>query len=162
MDFSFQIITQEQAEHIAYTWKYDGEYAFYDLTADKEDLAEFLDENQRGNSTYAVLQEGEMIGFYTFNTLNESTIDIGLGMHPNLTGKGNGEAFTRAGVDFSIERYSPETLTLSVAAFNNRAIKVYKKVGFVPMETFIQETNGARYEFMKMRYPLYKQRIGRA
>ncbi|MGD6847774.1 GNAT family N-acetyltransferase [Rossellomorea aquimaris] len=162
MDFDFQIITQEQAEGIAYNWKYDGEYAFYDLTADEEDLAEFLDGDQRGNSTYAVLDQGEMIGFYTFNELNESTIDIGLGMHPNLTGKGKGEAFTRAGVDFSIARYAPETLTLSVAAFNNRAIKVYKKVGFVPIGAFIQETNGSRYEFIKMSYPLSKQRIGRA
>jgi [ribosomal protein S18]-alanine N-acetyltransferase len=81
-----------------------------------------------------------MVGFYTFNLLNESTIDIGLAMHPNRTGKGKGEAFTRAGVDFSIARYAPETLTLSVAAFNNRAIKVYKKVGFVPIGAFIQET----------------------
>jgi [ribosomal protein S18]-alanine N-acetyltransferase len=162
MDFSFQIITQEQAEHIAYNWKYDREYAFYDLTADEEDLAEFLDGDQRGNSTYAVLHQGEMIGFFTYTELNESTIDIGLGMHPNLTGKGKGEEFTWAGVDFSIARYAPETLTLSVAAFNNRAIKVYKKVGFVPIGTFIQETNGSRYEFMKMSYSLNMQRIGRA
>ncbi|MGE6752919.1 GNAT family N-acetyltransferase [Rossellomorea sp. NPDC071047] len=157
MDYSFQIITQEQAEHIAYNWKYDGEFAFYDLTADEEDLAEFIDGEQRGNSTYAVLHHGEMIGFYTFNVLNESTIDIGLGMHPNLTGKGKGEAFTKAGVDFSITRYAPENLTLSVAAFNNRAIKVYKKVGFVPIGTFIQETNGSRYEFIKMNYSLSKR-----
>ncbi|MGM0851322.1 MAG: GNAT family N-acetyltransferase [Bacillota bacterium] len=162
MDFSFQIITQEQAEHIAYNWKYDGEYAFYDLTADEEDLAEFLDGYQRGQSTYAVHHEGEMIGFYTFNPLNETTIDIGLGMHPNLTGKGIGEEFTRAGVDFSIARYAPEVLTLAVATFNTRAIKVYKKVGFVPMEIFIQETNGNSYEFMKMSYALSQKRIGRA
>jgi [ribosomal protein S18]-alanine N-acetyltransferase len=63
MDFSFQIITQEQAEDIAYNWKYDGEYAFYDLTADEEDLAEFLDGDQRGNTTYAVLQEEKWLGF---------------------------------------------------------------------------------------------------
>jgi [ribosomal protein S18]-alanine N-acetyltransferase len=30
----FQIMIQEQTEHTADTWKYDGEYAFYDMTAD--------------------------------------------------------------------------------------------------------------------------------
>ncbi len=150
MTYTFQIMTQKQAEQIAYTWKYDGKYAFYDMTADEEDLEEFIDESQRGNTTYAVYKEDEMIGFYTFNVLPDGNIDIGLGMKPFLTGKGEGLRFTKAGLDFAISTFSAKTFTLSVATFNERAIKVYKKIGFMPMGTFIQQTNGSSYEFMKM------------
>jgi [ribosomal protein S18]-alanine N-acetyltransferase len=152
MSYTFQIMTQEQAEHIADTWKYDGEYAFYDLTAGEEDLAGFLDENQRGNSTYAVLQDGEMVGFYTFQVLKDGTVDIGLGMKPSITGKGKGQKFTEAGLEFARTNYSVSMFSLSVATFNERAIKVYKKVGFHAFETFTQQTNGSSYEFMKMKY----------
>lgn len=41
--YSFQLITQEQAEEIAFNWHYDGKYAFYNMEADEEDLTDFLD-----------------------------------------------------------------------------------------------------------------------
>ncbi|MET3549406.1 hypothetical protein ABID47_006043 [Paenibacillus favisporus] len=44
MDYFFQSMTQEQAELIAYQWKYKDEYSFYDIAADQEDLQELLDE----------------------------------------------------------------------------------------------------------------------
>ncbi|SFB28367.1 hypothetical protein SAMN04488072_11322 [Lentibacillus halodurans] len=34
----FKIITQQQAEEIAYQWHYDGKYAFYDMDTDEENL----------------------------------------------------------------------------------------------------------------------------
>lgn len=45
-----------------------------------------------------------------------------------------------------------EKITLSVATFNQRAIKVYKNIGFQPVNTFLQKTNGDVYEFMNMVY----------
>ncbi|WP_226673947.1 GNAT family N-acetyltransferase [Rossellomorea aquimaris] len=152
MSYTFQIMSQEQAEHIADKWKYEGEYAFYDMAADEEDLAEFLDEKQRGNSIYSVFQDGEMIGFYSFHVLKDETVDIGLGMRPNFTGKGKGQEFTEAGLEFARTQYSARSFSLSVATFNERAIKVYTKVGFQALETFMQQTNGSIYEFLKMKY----------
>lgn len=160
MSYTFQIMTQEQAEHIADTWKYDGKYAFYDLTADEEDLAEFLDENRRGSTTYAVLQDEEMVGFFSFHVLEEGMIEIGLGMKPSMVGKGEGLKFTKAGLEFARSNYSARTFSLSVATFNERAIKVYKKAGFHALETFIQQTNGNSYEFMKMKYSVVNNEEG--
>ncbi|MCR8850322.1 GNAT family N-acetyltransferase [Rossellomorea sp. SC111] len=157
MSYSFQVMTQKQAEHIANTWKYDGEYSFYDLTEDEEDLAEFLDENQRGSSTFSVFQEGKKVGFYSFQVLPDGTVDIGLGMEPSITGKGHGKRFTESGLKFAQAKYSPDAFSLSVATFNERAINVYKKVGFKALETFTQETNGSRYEFLKMKYDLHNR-----
>ncbi|MFP3423106.1 GNAT family N-acetyltransferase, partial [Bacillus sp. SIMBA_161] len=47
MKYTFQAMTQEQAEVIAETWRYEGDYSFYDMDADAEDLEEFLDPEKR-------------------------------------------------------------------------------------------------------------------
>lgn len=77
-------------------------------------------------------------------------------MNPELTGRGLGLGFLKAGLRFAISKYNPKEITLSVANFNDRAIKVYKKAGFECVETFIQYTNGSSFEFLKMKYECAK------
>lgn len=55
MSYCFRPITQEQAEDIAYNWHYEGDYSFYDMEADQEDLQAFLNPYTRGN-IFAVLK----------------------------------------------------------------------------------------------------------
>lgn len=149
MDLLFQPMTQSEAERIAAEWHYDGKYSFYDIDADEEDLEEFLDPTQREN-TFTVYRDGELVGFYSFNPQDSFTIDIGLGMHPALTGKGLGIEFLEEGLKFAQSSYHPTRFTLSVATFNERAMKVYEKAGFSKVETFMQDMNGSTYEFVKM------------
>ena len=40
---------------------------------------------------------------------------------------------------------------LNVAEFNKRAITVYKKVGFIEIEKYLQKTNGGEFNFIKMK-----------
>lgn len=150
MDYTFQAMTQEQAENIAASWSYQGEYSFYDMNADPEDLEEFLDPEKREGVYFVVLSQNELIGFYSFQQSDKDTVDIGLGMKPELTGKGNGAAFLAAGLEFAETRYRPKHMTLSVAAFNTRAITLYEKLGFRKVESFVQATNGGQYDFVKM------------
>lgn len=145
-------MTQQQAEDIAYNWHYHAEYSFYDMEADEEDLIEFLDPKQRGESMFVALNGQDVVGYFCFNKVDKDIIDIGLGMKPNLTGSGRGVEFLKAGLDFAKFTYNPDQITLSVATFNLRAIKVYKTVGFVEMQTFMQDTNGSSFEFIKMIY----------
>ncbi|BAH42286.1 MULTISPECIES: GNAT family N-acetyltransferase [Brevibacillus] len=152
MAYKFSILTQEQAENIAFNWHYDGEYSFYDMEADKEDLDEFLNPEERGDSTFAVTKENELFAFLSISKVTDRIFDIGLGMRPDLTGKGNGIEFVRAGINFIQSEFKPEKITLSVATFNQRAIKLYRKVGFKDVKTFMQDTNGSTFEFLKMVY----------
>ena len=149
MRFDIEPLTQSDAEMIA-TWHYEGEYSFYDAEADADDLAELLDPALRGDSMFAVRDgAGELVGFFAFQ-IAVGVVDYGLGLRPDLTGKGSGADFVRAGLDFAQSRFSPKTIQLHVAAFNKRAIKVYRRVGFREVEHYMNRTNGGRFEFIRM------------
>ena len=70
-----------------------------------------------------------------------------------MTGKGYGSDFVMAGIRYGIEKYNydEDYLMLAVAKFNKRAIKVYQKIGFKITEEYLQETNGRKYDFVKMK-----------
>ncbi|WP_079528497.1 GNAT family N-acetyltransferase [Halobacillus hunanensis] len=149
MTIQFHPITQDEAEEVV-EWHYQGEYSFYDMKEGKEDYEEFIDPEQRSKHTHSAWRDGELIGFLTNTPVDVDTIDIGLGMHPDLTGKGEGQLFLRKGLQFVYENYAPLKITLSVAVFNKRAIKVYERAGFAVVKSFQQPTNGSIYEFVKM------------
>ncbi|RDB34383.1 GNAT family N-acetyltransferase [Exiguobacterium sp. RIT594] len=150
MSYTYLPLTQSQAEEIAYEWTYEGDFAFYDMPNDQDDLAEFLDPDQRTEHYYAVMDETQLIGFFVFEP-GQNSLELALGMRPDLTGQGNGVAFLESGLAFAIEKYQPHHIELAVATFNERAIRLYTKSGFEPVERFQQETNGESYEFVKMR-----------
>ena len=149
MSHTFQPLTQEQAELIAFKWRYEGEYAFYNMDADEEDLALFLDADERGYTTFAILDD-ELIGFVTLQFESVDAVSIGLGMHPDLTGNGNGYRFLTSILNWIDATYGTCNVCLTVATFNKRAIRLYESLGFTPQEIFMQETNGGVYPFLSM------------
>ena len=159
MDFEVVPMTGPHARGIA-TWKYEGEYAFYNSDADPHDLAALLDpaawaDPPRGKGLFgfAVLDDqGCLVGFFQFNQVGR-VVDVGLGLRPDLTGRGLGLAFLTTGLEFAHTRYSPDVFTLSVATFNHRAITVYERAGFRSLKVFQHETNGAEFEFVEMNRP---------
>ena len=149
MRFDIEPLSQSDAERIT-SWHYAGEYDFYDSEADAEDLAELLDPALRGDSMFAVRDgAGEVVGFFAFQ-ITDGVVDLGLGLRPDLTGKGLGAAFVRAGLDFAQSQFSPKAIQLRVAAFNKRAIKVYQRVGFKEVEHYMNRTNGGEFDFIPM------------
>lgn len=79
-------------------------------------------------------------------------MSIGLGLKPELTGQGLGKEFARMSIDFGIQRlnYKGNTVKLMVASFNERAIKVYKKLGFEETGRSVLETSYGEKEFITM------------
>lgn len=136
-----KLTTAEDARQIA-GWRYDGEYAFYNR---REDALEETFEND-GSSFSAFDEEGSLVGFFHFgddgqiptveeHVYEDDALDIGLGMRPDLCGKGLGLSFLREGLKFALKRFNVKTFRLSVAAFNERAVKVYGKAGFKTVAT---------------------------
>ncbi|TCP31273.1 ribosomal protein S18 acetylase RimI-like enzyme [Scopulibacillus darangshiensis] len=131
-------MTLEEAFELT-QWRYEEPYNFYDLDDSAQTINEFMD-----GSCYSARDEHDaLIGFYCFGInaqvpggrkeglyQGEHVIDIGLGMKPELTGKGLGLSFFQTGMDIAKNEYNPKGIRLSVASFNKRAIKLYTKAGF--------------------------------
>ena len=129
-EFHFEPLTQADAEAIA-EWRYPEPYSFYDWMSDPGDLRELLEPTRRGEAYWAVRE-------------------IGLGLRPDLTGRGIGASFLAAGLEFARARFAPERFTLAVATFNERAITVYERAGFARGRVYMHWTNGAEWEFIEM------------
>jgi ribosomal-protein-alanine N-acetyltransferase len=140
-------------------WKYKPPYSLYNMKGDNETIEELLD-----GSYFSVSNEqSELIGYFCFGSnaqvpggnilslyKDQTAIDIGLGMHPDLTGRGLGLGFLKAGLTFARGRYDVDRFRLSVATFNQRAIAVYEKAGFKPVQTFMSRTKSDDIEFLLM------------
>jgi [ribosomal protein S18]-alanine N-acetyltransferase len=102
-------------------YRYDPPYDFYN----GED-----DPVQNPERFYAVRDGGELVGFYYFDARDDA-VEYGLGLRPDLTGRGLGPEFFARGLEFGIARFGTSKIVLNVAAFNERAIRVYERAGFV-------------------------------
>lgn len=150
MQFNFRLMDENYAQTIA-GWHYDGVYSFYDLDQDAEDLADLLNPRRWADRYYAVVDETNvLVGYFCFEPGEPRQVEIGLGLRPDCTGKGLGQAFVEAGLKFAAEKFNPATFCLSVATFNKRAIRLYTRLGFIPDGVFINPTNGGQYEFLSM------------
>jgi ribosomal-protein-alanine N-acetyltransferase len=131
-------------------WRYSGAYSFYDMGSDADDMRQFMDQNKWGDVYFAVYDErNEVAGFFEFNRAGEE-VEIGLGLRPNLTGRGLGGQFVAVGLDFARRRYGPRRFRLAVAAFNERAVRVYERAGFARTGTHIRHLNGRDVDFIDM------------
>ncbi|MBU0490413.1 MAG: GNAT family N-acetyltransferase [Verrucomicrobia bacterium] len=149
MQFRFKPMNEIYAHAIA-NWHYEGIYAFYDMDQDIKDREELLDPHNWTGKYYAVVDErGELVGFFCFEKEGEAVV-IGCGLRPDCTGKGLGQAFIEAGLEYAEQELDPATFRLIVATFNQRAIRVYEQAGFKPDGVFMNETNGGQYEFLRM------------
>lgn len=145
-------------------WRYEGIYAFYNSVESPEALTELLD-----GSYYAVRADnGELIGFFCLGPNAQvpagraeglyeglNVIDLGLGMRPALTGQGLGSSFLHVGLQFVREQLKSSTIRLTVACFNERAIRLYSQSGFVEVATF--ESKGTPFNIME--YQIVRQLI---
>ena len=159
MRFTLTPITRADAQAIS-RWRYDAPYSVYN--GNPASVASLLEPRYLYHSVHD--DHGELVGYFCFGEdarvsagkrldlyEREVALDVGLGMRPDLTGQGLGEEFVHAGLQFARATYDPEAFRLTVATFNRRAIRVYERAGFEPVETFgAIKLNGER-EWLLMR-----------
>jgi len=133
------------------TWHYEPPYDFYDLASDPADAAEMRDPTYASHFR-AVLTNGDhrLDAFWYFDW-DDDVVEVGIGLRPDLTGRGQGESFLRAQLEYAAQSWQPKTFRLFVAAWNERAIRLYERLGFheVRRETRSFELVGD-HEFLQM------------
>ena len=133
------------------TWRYSPPYQVYDFTG--ADPAYFADP---ANGFYALVDdEGGLLGFRSFGpdgrvpggSYDDSAIDTGGGLRPDLTGhgKGLGREAISIGLAYGREHLHPKAFRVTVAAFNTRARRVVESLGFEYSASFDATTNGTEY-----------------
>jgi ribosomal-protein-alanine N-acetyltransferase len=149
MKFFFRPMRKQDALVVA-GWRYEPPYSFYNADSDPDDLAELLNCEASDCAYYAVIDEmDKLVGFFCFDH-NANTVEVGLGLRPDLTGQGIGRSFVKVGLAFAQKQFAPALFRLAVATFNERAIQVYRALGFQKGRVFLQRTNGGEFGFVEM------------
>lgn len=140
-------------------WVYQEPYSIYSMAGSDECIKELLD-----GLYYTVTDDkNNLVGYYCFGDAaqvpvgrqfgvysdNDKT-DIGLGINPNLCGKGLGYDFLEKGMSFARNQLSMKEFRLTVAVFNQRAIKVYERLGFRKVASFKRVMENSTIEFIVM------------
>jgi len=141
-------MTNEAAIEII-EWKYDGIYSFYNIQNDLDVLDEFLNPF-KWNHYAAIYEDEDLVGYFTFNPLNVYEVEIGLGLHPDIMGKGKGLSFVEYAIEIALKWYVPKKMIVNIAEFNQRAIRLYEKLGFEKISQFIKKINGNEYSFVRL------------
>lgn len=152
---TIQPLTQAHAKIVADDWHYEGEYGFYDMVNDKEDYEEIISPLARGDRYFQITENGDLIAFFCIFPISNKDVEIGLGLRPDLTGKGLGASFLQTIEQFIVMNYAYQSVCLSVADFNLRALKLYLKSGYEKIGSEIKPSNGGMYEFICLRKDLF-------
>lgn len=142
-------MNRAQAEEYVH-WIYGEPYTFYNIP--EEGIEETYKEifSDPANHYFSVLKNGRLFGIFEY-TVTENGFEIGLGICPKETGKGNGKAFVSNCLAFGRKHFHYQgIITLDVADFNQRAIHLYKQFGFSETGREARLSFGKPVMFIKM------------
>ena len=80
-------------------------------------------------ATIGVLDGEVLVGFFNFVPEGHE-VRLGLGMRPDLTGRGLAQPFIEAGLEYARAQWEPLRFRLWVARWNERALRAYRRAGF--------------------------------
>jgi RimJ/RimL family protein N-acetyltransferase len=154
-EFAFQPMDEVSARAI-HTWRHESPYDIYNANPEAADaFAEALLDPRF--AYYAITSpRDDLVGYCCFGldarvpggNYVADALDVGLGMRPDLTGQGRGPGFFAAILDFARQTFAPRAFRLTVATFNQRALKVYERAGFRVVQAFRRSTDGLAFSVL--------------
>ena len=133
------------------SWRYPAPYDLYDMAgADPGFFA------SPASGFFALAEGDELIGFRSFGpdgqvpggSYDSSALDTGGGLRPDLAGKGLGRAAISTGLEFGRREFGPEAFRVTVASFNERALRVVRSLGFRAVGSFFAVADGRSFEIL--------------
>lgn len=154
MRFTIRAFSGPDADEVA-GWRYAPPYDAYDPSADGTFDEEMRDPARWGELDFAVddADTGELVGFLELTAVGD-VVELGVGLRPDLTGRGLGPSYVEAALGYARERWRPRTFALDVYPWNERAIRTYERVGFEMGQEYVRTfANGNRVTFLRMSRP---------
>ena len=145
-------MTEKYAEQIS-TWSYgDGSFSIYNQDSppvDEQHLA-FIgdDENLLG---YFCFGSEAKIPAKENDAYCEDYLDIGLHIRPDLTGKGLGNIFLSASLNYLRKNLGASLFRATIASFNSRAIALCLGAGFCIEKEITHTLTGNKFTIIKKR-----------
>ena len=139
------------------SWKYEGEYEIYNTVSFEEMKSKkisLLDPERMNNYICFIDEEyNEVIAYINIMKKENDDIFIGIGLKPNLCGKGLGKEFLQIGIKKALDRYPRHKIVLQVRSWNKRAIKSYLNTGFkITKKEEMLDYTGKKVEFIFLEY----------
>lgn len=141
LNLAIRPVAEEDVRDFA-NWRYDPPYDGYGMTQPvDESIAYFLG----GDDFCHVIEEGgDLVAFFTFGSdaqvpggdYSKPCLDIGLGVRPSWTGRGHGRTFVDTVIRYAQQEHPDTTLRVTIAAANQRAIRVWSQAGFEETQQF--------------------------
>jgi len=140
----FSPMSTEDAEGVL-RWRYDPPFDWYNPPAESiEAVANLLNPLWQFHS---VKVDSTLLAYASFGAdgqvpggdYSEEAVDIGLGVAPQFTGQGLGSPIVTAIVRFALRKQGSSVARLTVARFNQRAIRLYTRLGFIHEQEFVHE-----------------------
>lgn len=149
MSYLFSVMNEESARIIV-NWRYHELLNFYNhnLSEIEEIVQEFLNPK---NAYYSIFNNyNELVAYCCFGTdarvkggnYTIEALDIGFGVCPNLTRKGITLRIINAVFDFARTNFSTTLFRVTVAEFNQQALRICQKAGFVEVQKFQRKQDG--------------------
>lgn len=132
--------TEEEARELA-TWAYPPPFDLYDAA----DPATFLTTGAPGEGCYpAVDDDGRLVAFAVLGAEArvlgqepaDGVVDVGIGVRPDVTGRGLGGALVGQVVALAAELTGARAARAAVAAFNERSLALCRSAGFEDVRQF--------------------------
>lgn len=133
-------ITVSEARALA-GWAYPPPFDLYDGA----DPALYLHRGDGGEGYYVAVDDAdEVVGFAVLGAearvrgqqARPGVVDVGLGVRPDLTGRGIGGRLLRGTISLAEELSGPAPLRAAVASFNDRSLALCRSAGFRPVRDF--------------------------
>ena len=138
-------------------WSYPEPYARHSLAG--TDPAYLTDP---ANGFVALVDAtGDVVGYRSFGldgqvpggAYDDSALDTGGGLRPDLTGRGLGRAAIALGLEYGWRTQGAERLRTTVWSGNERALRVVRSLGFAEVDRFTSPRTGDDFVVLVLRRP---------
>lgn len=135
MLFSIRGLTQADMLEIS-GWRYAAPYNVYDESAAGLDASLYRALVDKAGTLAGVFcwgPEGRVGPAAELYASDPAPLDFGMGLRPELTGKGLGQLAAHQALQWLRDAFAPPSFRLAVLHWNLRAQKVYARLGFRPL-----------------------------